>query len=169
MNPANWTSLADWILSLRARNQEARAGKLEGQELIRYQQDCDLLSKALLIAQRLAVKPGHSPRQTLRVAVALDIELVFKDRRERATTVDLGLGGFSALFPQPINVLEQVEFSLVLSRAGGTVGGLAHVVNLQRKGRPYRVAFAFDNLSAADSERIGVEVFEAALASIPPR
>ena len=49
------------------------------------------------------------------------------------------------------------------------VSGRARVVNLQRKGKPFRVAFAFEDLPQADSERISLEVFDAALATIPPK
>jgi hypothetical protein len=42
-------------------------------------------------------------------------------------------------------------------------------VNIQRKGKPFRVAFAFDALAAEDTDRIGLEVFDAALATIPPK
>ena len=164
-----WTSLADWIVAFRAVHEEARKGKLDAQAMSRYLQDRDVLSKALLIAQRLSIKPGANPRQMLRVATALPVELVAGERREEATTLDLGLGGFAALLPKPMKVLERCGFVLTLKSAGGAVSGRAKVVNLQRKGRPYRVAFAFEDLSPADIERVSLEVFDAALATIPPR
>jgi hypothetical protein len=169
MSPADWTSLADWVTDFRALHEEARRGKLGAKDLARYYQDREVLAKALLIAQRLSIKPGKTPRQTLRVALSLPVEVVGGSRHEQATTLDLGVGGFAALLPKPMSVLERYGFVLTLKNAGGTVSGRARVVNLQRKGRPYRIAFAFEDLEHADSERISLEVFDAALATIPPK
>ena len=169
MSPNDWTSLADWIVNFRALHDDARRGKLDAQAMARYAMDREVLAKALLIAQRLSVKPGTNPRQTLRVAAQLPVELVAGDKKEKATTLDLGLGGFAALMPKPLSVLERFGFVLTLKQAGGAVSGRARVVNVQRKGKPYRVAFAFEELSPGDIDRVGLEVFDAALATIPPR
>jgi len=169
MTPADWTTLSNWIVAFRARHSEARKGKLDDQELARYEQDRDVLVKALMIAQRLAIKPGHTTRERLRVSLELKVEIVLGARREKVTTLDLGLGGFAAMVQKPFGVPERVEFVLSLRSVGGAVGGHARVVNVQRKGRPYRVAFAFEDLSPGDAERLNEEVFEAALAAIPPR
>ncbi|HEY6052091.1 MAG TPA: hypothetical protein VIZ58_12625, partial [Thermoanaerobaculia bacterium] len=67
MGPGDWISLADWVTGFRARHAEARRGKLDAPALARYEQDREILAKALLIAQRLAVRPGQTARQTLRV------------------------------------------------------------------------------------------------------
>jgi hypothetical protein len=167
MNPQDWTSLVDWMAAFRALHEQARRGKLDSHAVARYEQDREVLAKALLIAQRLSVKPGQSARQTLRVHLALPVKLVFGDRREQTTTLDLGLGGFAALLPKSVRVLERPEFTLTL-RAGKSVSGRAKVVNVQRKGQPYRVAFSFEDLPPAEAQRIGLEVFDAALATIPP-
>jgi hypothetical protein len=169
MSPADWTSLADWMVAFRALHEQARKGKLEPQAMARYEQDREVLAKALLIAQRLSVKPGKTARQTLRVSLALPVELELGAHREQATTLDLGLGGFAALMAKPLGVLERLGFILTLRRAGGSVSGRVRVVSVQRKGRPYRVAFAFEDLSPADVRRLSFEVFDAALATIPPR
>jgi len=169
MTPTDWTSLAEWVTAFRALHEEARKGKLTARDLARYYQDREVLAKALLIAQRLSNKPGVTPRQTLRVGLSLSVELVGGNRSERATTLDLGVGGFAALFPKPMKVMERFGFVLTLKGAGGAVSGRARVVNLQRKGKPFRIAFAFEDLPQADSERISLEVFDAALATIPPK
>jgi len=57
---------------------------------------------------------------------------------------------------------------VALRGAGRPVSGRAKVVNVQRKGQPYRVAFSFEDLPTAEAQRIGLEVFDAALATIPP-
>ncbi len=164
-----WTSLSDWVAGFRAVHEDAVKGKLDPPAMARYVQDREVLSKALLIAQRLSIKPGHNPRQMLRVAVALPVELEAGDRHEKLTTLDLGVGGFAALLPKPLKVLEHAGFVLTLTHAGALVRGRARVVNVQRKGKPYRVAFAFEDLAPEEMERVGLEVFDAALATIPPR
>lgn len=169
MSLADWTSLAEWVVAFRVLHEDARKGKLDKGEMARYEQQRESLAKALLVAQRLLVKPGQTARQSLREALALPVELVLGARREAVTTLDLGLGGFAALLAKPPRVLERVEFTLTLLTGGGTVGGRARVVNVQRKGKPYRVAFAFEDLSAEDTWRVSFEVFDAALASMPPR
>jgi hypothetical protein len=168
MNPQDWTSLVDWMAAFRALHEQARRGKLDPHAVARYEQDREVLAKALLIAQRLSVKSGQTARQTLRVHLTLPVKLVFGDRREQTTTLDLGLGGFAAFLPKSVRVLERPEFSLTLRSGGRPVNGRAKVVNVQRKGQPYRVAFSFEDLPPAEAQRIGLEVFDAALATIPP-
>jgi hypothetical protein len=169
MSTPDWTSLAEWVVAFRALHQQARSGKLDAPTLARYEQDREVLAKALLIAQRLSVKPGNTARQTLRVALTLPVELSFGAHHERATTLDLGLGGFAAFLSKPLGVLERGGFMLTLRSVGGSVSGRARVVNVQRKGKPYRVAFAFEDLSPQDTQRLDIEIFDAALATIPPR
>ena len=169
MNRDTWTGLADWLAEFRKLHAEARAGKLDAKALVRYSQDREVLMKALLIAQRLAVKPGKMPRQTLRVGAELPVELVIGDRREAVTTLDLGLGGFAAMMPKAPKVLDRFSFVMTLRSSTGAAKGRVRVVNTQRKGKPFRVAFAFDELSPEDIDRIGLEVFDAALSTIPPK
>lgn len=167
MGPGDWISLADWVTGFRARHADARRGKLDAQALARYEQDREVLAKALLIAQRMAVKPGQAARQTLRVLLELPVEIVHGPRREKATTYDLGMGGFAVMLQKPFSVPQKVTFTLGLG--SGPLAGKAKVVNLQRKGRGFRVAFSFDEPSVEAVERVGLEVFEGALATIPPR
>jgi len=167
MSPTDWTSLAEWVTQFRALHAQARKGKLGPSDSIRYRQDREVLAKALLIAQRLSIKPGKTPRQTLRVSLSLPVELIGANRHEETTTLDLGVGGFATMLPKPMSVMQHYDFNLKL-KGSGNVGGRARVVNVQRKGKPFRVAFAFADLPQADSERISLEVFDAALATIPP-
>lgn len=168
MGPADWTSLADWVVAFRALHADARKGKLDRRARARYEQERETLAKALLIAQRLSVKPGQTARQTLRVVRALPVDLLVGTRREQAKTLDLGLGGFAVLLEKPPRVQERIEFALSLGGTIEPVHGHARVVSVQRKGKPFRVAFAFEQLSDDDIERLGFEIFDAALARIPP-
>jgi PilZ domain len=168
MSPTDWTSLAEWVTSFRALHAQAKKGKLDSRDQARYEQDREVLAKALLIAQRLSVKPGLTPRQTLRVALTLPVALDGNNRREETDTLDLGVGGFATMMSKPMSVNQRYEFTLKL-KGFAKVAGRARVVNVQRKGKPFRVAFAFEGLPAAEAERISLEVFDAALATIPPR
>src|SRR6266852_182725 len=123
MGPADWTSLVDWVVAFRALHDDARKGRLDSRGMARYEQERESLAKALLVAQRLLVKPGQTARQSLREARALPVELVLGARQEAVTTLDLGLGGFAALLAKPPRVRERVEFTLTLLTGGGTVGG----------------------------------------------
>lgn len=168
MGPADWISLGDWLGEFRALHESARSGKLSSTDLARYEQDREVLAKALLIAQRMTLKPGQTARQTLRVVLQLPVALGTGPKREEATTLDLGLGGFAAMMPKPLKVQERIEFVLTLRKRDEQVKGRARVVSVQRKGKPYRVAFAFEEISRADAERLGLEVFDAALMTLPP-
>jgi hypothetical protein len=168
MSPTDWTSLVDWVVAFRALHEDARKGRLDQREMARYEQERESLAKALLVANLLQVKPGQTARQTLRVVRVLPVELMLGARREKATTLDVGLGGFAVLLKRPPRVLERIEFALNLGDAGAPVRGEARVVSVQRKGGPYRVAFAFEELSTADVERLGFEIFDAVLVRIPP-
>jgi hypothetical protein len=162
-------SLGDWLGEFRALHESARGGKLSSsKDLARYEQDREVLAKALLIAQRLSLKAGQTARQMLRVVLELPVALGTGPQRQEATTLDLGLGGFAAMLPKAPRVLQSIEFVLTLRKPGELVKGRARVVSLQRKGKPYRVAFAFEEVSRADAERVGLEVFDVALATIPP-
>ena len=168
MAPSNWMSLGDWLGEFRALHESARKGKLAPEDLSRYEQDREVLAKALLIAQRLTLKAGQTARQTLRVVLELPVSLGAGRQRIEVTSLDLGLGGFAAMLPKPLKVPETVEFTMTLKRRGGQVKGRARVVSVQRKGKPYRVAFAFEELSETDLLQVGLEVFDVALATIPP-
>src|SRR5260370_7035513 len=168
MSTADWTSLVDWVVVFRALHDDARKGKLDPQGMARYEHERESLAKALLVANLLQVKPGQTARQTLRVVRVLPVELMLGTRRQQVTTLDLGLGGFAVLLKKPPRVLERIEFALNLGDAGAPVRGEARVVSVQRKGGPYRVAFAFEELSTADVARLRFEIFAAVLVRIPP-
>lgn len=167
MRPADWTSLAQWLAGFRALHDQARAGKLDRKLRDAYEQDREVLAKALLIAQRLGVKPGQTARKMLRVSIALPVDIIARFARQSTTTLDLGLGGFAAMMDRPPGVNEGIDFALTLRRMKRAVGGRAKVVNSQRKGKPFRVAFTFEGLSEDESDAIALEVFDTALDAIP--
>jgi hypothetical protein len=164
----DWISLGKWVESLRDLHQKARLGQLPPDELKRYHEERDTLSKAILAAQRLRAAPGARGRQSLRVAKELRVELIIEGARSETRTVDLGAGGFAILLSAPPRVGQLVEFFLELDH-GKAVGGRARVLSLQLKGRSFRVAFRFEALTTDDKERIELAVFEFALAGMTPK
>ena len=108
MRPADWTRLIDWVVEFRALHEEARTGKLDRQRREKYDQESESLVRALLVAQRLSVKPGQTARQSLRVARELPVELTLGGQAQKVKTIDLGLGGFAAMLGKPPRVDERV-------------------------------------------------------------
>src|SRR5512140_3641701 len=90
-------TLSEWLRSFRELHERARKGQLGKAEEPAYRAGRDELARALLSAQRLTVKPGETPRQALRVARALQVDLDLLTSSARAITVDLSTGGFSCL------------------------------------------------------------------------
>ena len=78
------SSLTEWLLTFRQLHEKARRGQLRDAELARYRAGRDELARALLAAQRLQLKPGETPRQALRVARALQLDLDLPTARLRA-------------------------------------------------------------------------------------
>ena len=89
MRPADWTRLIDWVVEFRALHEEARTGKLDRQRREKYDQESESLVRALLVAQRLSVKPGQTARQSLRVARELPVELTLGGQAQKVKTIDL--------------------------------------------------------------------------------
>ena len=164
----DWMSLGEWVVALRDLHRQARLGKLPADELRRYHEERETLGKAILAAQRLRATPGSKGRQALRVARELKVELTVGGTHAEAKTLDLGAGGFAVLLAAPPHAGQMATYSLELEQ-GQAVTGNARVVSLQRKGKPYRVAFRFEGLSTEDQERIAVAVFDTALANILPK
>jgi hypothetical protein len=164
----DWMSLGEWVVSLRNLHDQARLGKLSDDELRRYHEERETLGKAILAAQRLRAFPSAKGRQALRVARELRVELTLGGAHVETKTLDLGAGGFAVLLASPPRAGEMADFRLDLER-NSVVEARARVVSLQRKGKPYRVAFHFEELTAEDKERIGLAIFDAAISRIIPQ
>src|ERR1700730_3863522 len=105
-------------------------------------------------------------REGVLAGVALPVELALGEPVS-TTTIDLAVGGFAVLLAKPLRVAQSVVFTLELQAQAVLLRGRARVVSLQRMGKPFRVALAFENLVAAQTRWVSLEVFEAALASVP--
>ena len=160
-------TLAEWILSFRALHEKARRGILKDAELARYRAGRDELARALLVAQRLQLKPGEQPRRALRVARALQLELELGATHLRAVTIDVSTGGFSCLLPRAPALGDDVGFSLRMPLAD-PIAGRAGVQDVKALTGNVRVAFTFKGISDADRERMEMFVFDTVLAQLAP-
>jgi hypothetical protein len=157
--------LAQWLVGFRALHGRAKQGPLAGLDAEAYLAGREELARALTAAQGVAVQPGQSPRQALRVARALQVELESPVRKDRLTTFDLSLGGFSALLaraPMPDEVLTATL------RLPGVDPVVATVTVAGMKAQPgnVRVSFSFARLEGPVAERLELALFDAVLAQL---
>lgn len=156
------TSLTEWLAAFRELHEAARGGTLSPADLKTYRAGRDELARSLLAAQRLTLKPGDVPRQALRVARALQVDLDFTTSRLRGVTIDLSTGGFSCLLARAPGAGEEAGFSLRLPGAA-PLAGRAHVADLKPQAGSVRVSFRLVGLDEADRERLELFVFDTVL------
>jgi hypothetical protein len=162
------SSLADWLLSFRQLHEKARRGQLRDSELLRYRTGRDELARALLAAQRLQLRTGELPRQALRVARALQVDLDLGASKQRALTQDVSTGGFSCLLAKAPLLGEEVGYTIRIP-AAEALTGRARVQDVKPLQGSSRVAFAFLGMSDADKDRVELFVFDTVLAQLTPR
>jgi hypothetical protein len=146
-------------------HEKARRGALDARDLAVYKAGRDELARALLAAQRLTLKPGETPRQALRVARALQVDLDLLTSRERAITLDLSTGGFACLLAKGPPLGDEVGFSMRMPAADPLVGR-ARVADKRAHAGNVRAAFQFLNLASDDKERLETFVFDTVLAQL---
>jgi len=158
-------SLAEWLRTFRAMHEKARRGQLASHEEAAYRSGRDELARALLAAQRLTLKPGETPRQALRVARALQVDLDLLTSKVRAISIDLSTGGFSCLLAKAPPLGDDVGFSLRLPGAD-PLTGKARVADVKTLQGNVRVAFQFTGLDQQDRDRLELFVFDTVLAQL---
>jgi hypothetical protein len=159
--PAAMT-LAQWLRVFRTLHERARSGKLAGAELGEYRDARDELARALIGAQRLTVKPGETPRQSLRVARALQVDLDLVTSSARAITIDLCSGGFACLLAKAPPAGDEFGFTLRLPGAE-PLSGKVRVADVKPQQGNVRVSFQFCGLPQDDRERVELFVFDTVL------
>lgn len=162
-------SLEDWLRNFSALHERAREGKLTPTETRRYLDARGELAFAIVRAQQLTLRPGLKARQALRASAALPVSVTMPEGPVRALTLDLSTGGFSALVGRIGTAPPRCEFSLILSKAAAPVEGTAQVVSVAALGGSSRLSFAFENLPAAEVERVEMAVFDCVLAQLSVR
>jgi len=158
-------SLSEWMKAFRELHERAREKKLSPQEADGYRAARDELARALLSAQRLTVKPGETPRQSLRVARALQVDLDLLTSNARAITIDLCTGGFACLLAKAPPLGEEFGFSLRLPGAE-PLAGKVRVADVKAQQGNVRVSFQFSGLPAEERERVETFVFDTVLGQI---
>ncbi len=158
-------SLAEWMRGFRDLHERARSGALSPDDLQTYRAARDELARALLSAQRLTVKPGETPRSSLRVARALQVDLDMLTSKARAITIDLCTGGFACLLAKAPSMSDEVGYSLRLP-GGETLVGKVRVTDAKPQQGNVRVSFQFIAMSAEEKERVELFVFDTVLSQI---
>ncbi|ACG73605.1 type IV pilus assembly PilZ [Anaeromyxobacter sp. K] len=156
------SSLSDWLKDFRALHAKARAGTLAGREADVYRAGRDELARALLAAQRLTLKPGELPRQALRVARALQVDLDMLTSAARALTVDVSSGGFACLLAKAPPAGDEVKVSMRLP-GGEALACRARVTDVKPLQGNVRASFQLVGLTAAERERLELMVFDTVL------
>jgi hypothetical protein len=158
-------ALADWLRVFRTLHERAKKGELGGTDAEDYRAGCDELARALMAAQRLAVKPGDPPRHQLRVARALQVDLETPVSHVRAMTVDVSVAGFSVLAAKPPPAGEEQTANLRIPGGDPIVAGVLPAETKQQPGT-VRVTFAFRKLPDADRQRLELLVIDTALSQL---
>jgi hypothetical protein len=158
-------SLADWLRAFRALHEKAKKGELSGTQAEEYRAGCDELSRALIAAQRLTLRPGEVPRRALRVALALQVTLETKVSSVRGMTNDVSVAGFSVLLGKAPAPQEELTATL---RIPGAEPLVAAVVPGDVKPQPgsVRAAFLFQRLPDPARQRLEVLVIDTALSQL---
>jgi hypothetical protein len=157
--------LSEWLKGFRTLHEKAKQGGLTGRDLTHYQAARDELARALLAAQHISLQPGRKPRRVLRVARALQADLEFHDGNERAMTLDVSPGGFSALLSRPPRVDDEVTVSLRIP-GGEPIKSSARVLEVKQQVGNVRACFAFAGLDEAEVDRLEMFVFDAVLGQL---
>jgi PilZ domain len=158
-------SLAVFLSRFRELHQKAGSGALSAEEREEYRRAREELARALLAVQRLALKPGETSRQSLRVARVLQVDLDWPKGQVRAVTLDLSVGGFAPLMARAPSQSDEVACAFRLP-GGEEMKARARVVSAQVQGTAVRVAYAFQGLPEEDRERIERVVFDTVLDQI---
>lgn len=154
--------LAIWLRAFRELHDRARKGALSPQERTEYLGARDELARAIVSMQRLAVPAGTTPRQALRVARALQVDLETALMAARVTTKTLSIGGFSALLAKPPGRDDEVRCSLRLP-GGEPIHATARLLEAKQQVGHAIATFAFGKLEDADRERLELLVFDTVL------
>ena len=158
--------LQEWVETFRALHLRAKDGKLDEREMERYHAGREELAQALLTAQRITLKPGETARGLLRVPRAMQADIAVTAGKQRVMTLDIFAGGFSAMLGIGLPMGERNAVTLKMPAGADPITCEAKVTGVKRQGGTYRVSFEFEQLPAADADRLAFLVFDAALDSL---
>jgi hypothetical protein len=157
--------LGQWLTDLKALHEKAKLGELGPAEGRDYRARRSELARALLAAQGLTRQPGQAPRQSLRVARALQVELVGNGRKEKLTPFDISSGGFAA--PMGTAPGPGEMFTAAIRLPGGEPLAVpVKVVGSTPQMGYARVSFTFGVLEPSASERLELAILDMVLQQI---
>jgi hypothetical protein len=157
--------LAEWLASFRNLHEGHKKGTLSREEEATYLGGREELARAVLAAQRLTAPVGETKRRALRAACALQADMDLERGSERVMTLEIGAGGFGAIFAKAPPVGEEVSFSLRVP-GGDPLSGRARIVDVKVLPGNARASFAFTRLDDAERERLETLVFDTVLAHL---
>jgi hypothetical protein len=157
--------LAAWLRDFRDLHERARKGALKPGEESTYQASREELSRAVLAAQKLTLKPGETPRRALRVSRALQIDVEMGTTSQRSVTMDLSTGGFATLLAMPPAMGDLMSVTLRLPGAE-QLSCRARIVEVKPLPGSTRVAARFVDLSRSEVERLEMVVIDTVLAML---
>jgi hypothetical protein len=157
--------LSHWLSSFRALH--ARVRDLEATPADRevYRSQRNELDRSLTSAQNLTVASDEPGREHFRVSQAFGLEL---QGQCRAVTHDISLAGFSAVVAGSFEVNQELPFSVLVGHGEAPVRGRARVISWAKEplGICARVSFVITDLEPGGAERLGLALFDAALARL---
>jgi hypothetical protein len=159
-------SVNRWMEQFRDQHLRARKGLLQESELLEYQAAREYFARAMTAAQGMSVPDGQSARRMFRVAQGLQVDLSFATGTVRSMTLDVSVGGFSAMLYKPPPEGEEPGFSLRLPGPQDPIIGRARLVSMQRKLANHRVSFSIEGLDPKDADRLETVLFDLALERI---
>jgi hypothetical protein len=159
-------SFGDWLRVFRALHDKAKQGTLAGEDAEAYRAGCDELARALMAAQRLAAAPYEAPRHALRIARALQVELEGPGGLVRATTLEVGVGGFSAILAKAPQPGEELKASLRVPDLRAPLVAQVVPSDARPQAGATRVTFAFKKLSDGDRSVLETLVIDTALSQL---
>ncbi len=150
--------LSEWLGWFCDLHERARKG-LDDEEEARYREARGQLGEMLVLAQRINLKPNEARKQ-VRVARALQVEFELPTGHASSLTLDVSVGGLSALVAEAPPVGTLVPFRLKLGREIEPVVGHCKVVNVASQQGSSRMSVMFEALDAESIYRVETIVFD---------
>lgn len=145
---------------LRALHAKARRGELAESEKPAYRQAREQFERAMVLAQGLTL--GRDVRRSFRVATALPVELQMHYGYVVTKSLDLSVGGFSAMMPHPMGADELPSYTMELPQ-GMVLAGQVRLASQRQVGDKHRVSFAFTDNTEWQTEELEMLLIDAAL------